>query len=78
MSGFFQKLFGKKNEPSGPSLGGKMVKVAPGETLAKIAQREYGDAGQWERIYEANKWKLEENGGDQNAPLAVGMDLKLP
>jgi nucleoid-associated protein YgaU len=29
--------------------------VVSGDTLSKIAQREYGDASQWKRIYEANK-----------------------
>lgn len=29
--------------------------VAPGDSLSKIAQREYGDASEWKRIYEANK-----------------------
>ena len=29
--------------------------VKSGDTLSKIAQREYGDAGDWRKIYEANK-----------------------
>lgn len=29
--------------------------VVAGDTLSKIAKREYGDASQWHRIYEANK-----------------------
>jgi nucleoid-associated protein YgaU len=29
--------------------------VVAGDTLSKIAKREYGDASQWKRIYEANK-----------------------
>ena len=29
--------------------------VVAGDTLSKIAKREYGDAAQWHRIYEANK-----------------------
>lgn len=29
--------------------------VVSGDTLSKIAQREYGDASKWRRIYEANK-----------------------
>lgn len=29
--------------------------VKAGDTLSKIAQREYGKAGDWKRIYEANK-----------------------
>ena len=29
--------------------------VVKGDTLSKIAQRAYGDARQWRKIYEANK-----------------------
>ena len=29
--------------------------VVAGDTLSKIAKREYGDAAAWHRIYEANK-----------------------
>lgn len=29
--------------------------VVAGDSLSKIAQREYGDAGSWRRIYEANR-----------------------
>ncbi len=29
--------------------------VVAGDTLSKIAKREYGDAAKWHRIYEANK-----------------------
>jgi nucleoid-associated protein YgaU len=29
--------------------------VMSGDSLSKIAKREYGDASQWKKIYEANK-----------------------
>jgi nucleoid-associated protein YgaU len=29
--------------------------VVAGDSLSKIAQREYGDAGEWRRIFEANR-----------------------
>jgi len=29
--------------------------VVAGDTLSKIAKREYGDASKWHKIYEANK-----------------------
>jgi nucleoid-associated protein YgaU len=29
--------------------------VKAGDSLSKIAQREYGDASQWKKIYEANR-----------------------
>ena len=33
----------------------KTYTVVAGNTLSKIAKREYGDASKWHRIYEANK-----------------------
>ena len=46
-----------------PGMGGPAAAAAPmstyvvvkGDTLSKIAQRAYGDARQWRKIYEANK-----------------------
>ena len=34
---------------------GVILLVVAGDTLSKIAKREYGDASKWHRIYEANK-----------------------
>jgi nucleoid-associated protein YgaU len=33
--------------------------VRKGDSLSKIAKREYGDAQQWRRIYEANREAIE-------------------
>ena len=33
--------------------------VMAGDSLSKIAKRFYGDAGQWQRIFEANRNQLE-------------------
>ena len=33
----------------------KTYTVVAGDTLSEIAKREYGDASDWKRIYEANK-----------------------
>jgi nucleoid-associated protein YgaU len=33
----------------------KTYTVVAGDTLSKIAKREYGDASKWHHIYEANK-----------------------
>jgi nucleoid-associated protein YgaU len=33
--------------------------VKKGDSLSKIAKREYGDAQQWRRIYEANRNTIE-------------------
>ena len=34
--------------------------VVAGDSLSKIAQREYGDASKWPRIYEANKTSIKD------------------
>lgn len=33
----------------------KLYTIQPGDSLSKIAKREYGDANAWPRIHEANK-----------------------
>ena len=38
----------------------KYVIVRPGDSLYKIAVREYGDGTQWKRIYDANRDKIKE------------------
>ncbi len=38
--------------PRGP---GRSYTVVKGDTLSKIAKQFYGKAGEWHRIYEANK-----------------------
>lgn len=49
------------------------VRVAPGETLATLARRFYGDARQAARIWEANRDRL------RSPQLVVaGMELRLP
>ena len=47
--------------------------VKAGDSLSKIAQREYGDASQWKRIHEANRDLI------PNPDLIhPGQTLKLP
>ena len=38
-----------------PSAAGRSYTVQKGDSLSKIAKREYGDAQQWRRIYDANR-----------------------
>jgi nucleoid-associated protein YgaU len=38
-----------------PPAPGQTYTVVKGDTLSKIAKQFYGNAGQWKRIYEANK-----------------------
>jgi nucleoid-associated protein YgaU len=47
--------------------------VRSGDTLSGIAKREYGDAGQWKRIFEANRDKL-----DNPDLIHPGQELTIP
>ena len=37
------------------ATAGKRYTVVAGDSLSRIAKREYGDANAWKRIYEANR-----------------------
>jgi nucleoid-associated protein YgaU len=37
------------------TTGGRTYVVVKGDSLSKIAKREYGDVKEWRRIYEANR-----------------------
>ena len=52
---------------------GKTYVVVNGDSLSKIAKREYGDASKWRRIYEANKDLIKDP--DLIYP---GQELKVP
>ena len=57
----------------GSPAGGRTYTVQAGDSLSKIAKREYGDASQWKRIHEANKDLI------KNPDLIhPGQTLKLP
>ncbi len=47
--------------------------VKSGDTLSGIASREYGDAGQWKRIFEANRDKI-----DDPDLIHPGQELTIP
>jgi nucleoid-associated protein YgaU len=47
--------------------------VQAGDSLSKIAKREYGDANEWRRIYDANKDLLKDP--DKIFP---GQKLRIP
>lgn len=55
------------------STADKIVEVKSGDSLSKIAKREYGDANKWELIFDANKDILK----DPNK-IFPGQKLKLP
>jgi len=42
-------------QPTATTGAGRTYVVVRGDSLSKIAQREYGDANKWRTIYEANK-----------------------
>jgi nucleoid-associated protein YgaU len=60
-------------EPVATNGSGKTYVVVKGDSLSKIAKREYGDASKWRRIYEANKDLIKDP--DLIYP---GQELKVP
>jgi nucleoid-associated protein YgaU len=59
--------------PTGTIGSGETYVVVKGDSLSKIAEREYGDANRWRTIYEANKDVI--NDPDLIYP---GQELKIP
>ncbi|HEY7211235.1 MAG TPA: LysM peptidoglycan-binding domain-containing protein [Bryobacteraceae bacterium] len=57
----------------GGSVSSRTYKVAPGDTLSKIAKEFYGNANDYNRIFEANRDKL----SDPNK-IQVGQELVIP
>jgi nucleoid-associated protein YgaU len=55
-----------------PTLGGTYV-VVEGDSLSKIALRQYGNASKWRRIYEANRDAIKDP--DLIYP---GQELRIP
>lgn len=55
------------------STAEKTYVVVSGDSLSKIAKREYGNANEWKRIFEANKDILKDP--DKIYP---GQKLKIP
>lgn len=66
------------NAPAGqPSAAGEQAAarytVRKGDSLSAIAKREYGDAGEWRRIYEANRDQI-----DNPDLIHPGQELTIP
>ena len=70
---FLERLRLRKPTRPPKSLGGKLIRVGPGETLRSIAKREYGDEAAWERILAANRAKIQDA-----ESLEIGTELRLP
>jgi nucleoid-associated protein YgaU len=60
-------------EPTNITPEGKTYTVMRGDSLSKIAKREYGDAQKWRKIYEANKDVI-----DNPDLIEPGQDLIIP
>ncbi len=60
-------------ESGSSSTATKIYEVISGDSLSKIAKREYGNANEWKRIYEANRDLLKDP--DKIYP---GQKLKIP
>ena len=60
-------------ESGSSSTAAKIYMVVAGDSLSKIAKREYGDASEWKRIFDANQDVLENP--DKIYP---GQKLKIP
>ena len=60
-------------QPTGTIGSAKTYVVVNGDSLSKIAKREYGDANKWRTIYEANKDLIKDP--DLIYP---GQELKVP
>lgn len=58
---------------SGPATPDDTYVVVSGDSLSKIAKRQYGDMNQWRRIYEANQDQIKDP--DLIHP---GQKLKIP
>ncbi len=58
---------------AGGGAGARTYTVKPGDTLSKIAQEFYGQANEYNRIFEANRDKL----SDPNK-IQVGQQLVIP
>jgi nucleoid-associated protein YgaU len=62
-----------KSGSSSTARSEKTYVVKSGDSLSKIAKREYGNANEWQRIFEANKDILSDP--DKIYP---GQTLKIP
>jgi nucleoid-associated protein YgaU len=60
-------------ESGSSSTAAKIHEVQSGDSLSKIAKKEYGDASKWTLIFEANKDILK----DPNK-IFPGQKLKIP
>jgi nucleoid-associated protein YgaU len=51
----FDDVRGGSSTAPAPSTSGRTYTVVAGDSLSRIAKREFGDANKWHAIYEANR-----------------------
>jgi nucleoid-associated protein YgaU len=61
------------NEPRNITPAGKTYRVVKGDSLSKIAKREYGDVNKWRKIFDANKDVI-----DDPDLIEPGQELIIP
>lgn len=61
------------SQPEAENARAATYTVKQGDTLSAIARSEYGDAGKWKQIYEANREQIEDP--DLIHP---GQELRIP
>jgi nucleoid-associated protein YgaU len=64
---------GSSSMPRSSSETTRTYVVVKGDSLSRIAKREYGDAQEWKRIYEANRDVI-----DNPDLIYPGQTLRLP
>jgi len=61
------------SRPAAENARAATYTVQQGDTLSAIAKREYGDAGKWKQIYEANREQI-----DDPDLIHPGQELRIP
>jgi len=70
--GFYSDSDKQQIKPAGPKQD--IYTVQSGDSLSKIAQKHYGNASAWTRIYQANKSTI----GDNPDLIRPGQRLTIP
>jgi nucleoid-associated protein YgaU len=70
--GFYSQT--DKKQVTDPSASQDVYTVQSGDSLSKIAQKHYGNASSWTKIYNANKEKI----GDNPDLIRPGQRLSIP
>lgn len=73
MPDFSDVVSGASSTAAEPAVTFKTYTIAPGDSLSKIAKREYGNANDWPKIFEANKDLIK----DPNK-IFPGQKIKIP